>query len=213
MTIVERIEKAKIIPVIALQNAQDAVALCKALKAGGLEVAEVTFRTAAAREALKIVASEFPEFALGAGTVTTIDELEAAKEAGAQFAVAPGLNPKIVKRAQEIGLPFFPGIATPSDIEAALDLGLTLLKFFPAGNLGGPKMIKALSGPYGHRGVQFIPTGGVSLDNVVEYLSLPTVPAVGGSWIVAKDLLNGQQWDKVTELTAAALKKIADELK
>ena len=210
--IVERIQKGKIIPVIAIDNAEDAVPLCKALKAGGLEVAEVTFRTPAAREAIKIVATQFPEFALGAGTVTTLDELKAAKEAGAQFAVAPGLNPKIVKAAQEMDLPFFPGIATPSDIEAALDLGVTLLKFFPAGNMGGTKMIKALSGPYAHRGVQFVPTGGISADNVIEYLSMPTVAAVGGSWIVAKDLLKAQQWDKVTELTKTALDKIAAEL-
>jgi len=211
--IVERIKKGKIIPIIAIDNAQDAVPLCKALKAGGLEVAEVTFRTSAAREALKIVASEFPEFVLGAGTVTTLDEVDAAKEAGAEFAVAPGLNAKIVKRAQEVGLPFFPGIATPSDLEAALDLGLKLVKFFPAGNLGGVGMIKALSGPYAHRGVQFIPTGGVDANNVVEYLSLPTVAAVGGSWIVEKSILKAKQWDKVTELTKAALAKIAAELK
>ncbi len=207
--IVEQIKKTRIVPVIALEDAGDAVELCKALKAGGLEVAEITFRTKAAREALKIVANEFPEFMLGAGTVTTLDELEAAKEAGAQFAVAPGLNPKIVSRAQELGLPFYPGICTPSDIEAALDLGCQTLKFFPAGAIGGVKMIKAIYAPYKHRGIEFIPTGGVTADNLTEYLSAPGVIAIGGSWIVAKDLLAAKNWDEVTNLTKIAIEVAA----
>jgi len=202
----KRIEK-KIIPVIALEEAKDAVALCKTLKECGLEVAEITFRTPAAREAIRIVAREFPEFALGAGTVTTLDELEGAKEAGAQFAVAPGLNPKIVRRAKEIGLPFFPGVCTPSDIEAALDLGCQILKFFPAGEMGGVKMIKALYGPYAHRGIRFIPTGGVNADNVAEYLAQPAVIAVGGTWIVDKAILKAKDWAQVSKLTREALAK------
>lgn len=205
MTIEDRIKTGKLIPVIALEDAASAVDLCKALQAGGLEVAEITFRTASAREAIATVAQEFPSFALGAGTVTTLEELEAAKEAGAQFAVAPGLNPKIVQRARETGLPFFPGIATPSDIEAALELGCKTLKFFPAGAMGGPKMLKALYGPYKHRGVQFVPTGGVNALNLKEYLDTPGVIAAGGSWIVAKNLLAEKQWDEVTRLTKEAL--------
>ncbi|MBN1866565.1 bifunctional 4-hydroxy-2-oxoglutarate aldolase/2-dehydro-3-deoxy-phosphogluconate aldolase [Candidatus Sumerlaeota bacterium] len=207
--IAERIETSRIIPVIALDRAEDAVDLCKALDAGGLRVAEITFRTQAAREAIAVVAKEFPEFALGAGTVTLIDELEAAKEAGAQFAVAPGLNPKIVRRAQEIGLPFFPGIATPSDIEAALDLGCRLLKFFPAGEMGGVKTIKALYGPYAHRGVRFIPTGGVTAANLAEYLATPGVAAIGGSWIVAKPLLKARDWKQVAALTREAVEVVS----
>lgn len=208
MSIEERIAKSRIIPVIALDEAQDAVPLCKALRAGGLEVAEITFRTKAAPEALRIVAAEFPEFALGAGTVTTLEELETAKECQAQFAVAPGLNPKIVKRAQEIGLPFFPGVCTPSDIEAALDLGCRVLKFFPAGVVGGIKAVKALYGPYAHRGIQFIPTGGVDAGNVIDYLATPGVLAIGGSWIVAKPLLKAKDWGQVTELTREALAQL-----
>ena len=204
--IIERIEKGKIIPVIALEDAGDAVALCTALRDGGLEVAEITFRTAAAPDAIRAVASEFPEFALGAGTVTTLEEVDAAKEAGAQFAVAPGLNPDIVERAQEIGLPFFPGVATPSEVECALSLDCQLLKFFPAGDMGGVKMIKSLYGPYVHRGVRFIPTGGVSASNLKEYLNAPGVVAIGGSWIVDKQLLKDKNWAEVTRLTAEAVK-------
>lgn len=204
--IVENMEKCKIVPVIALDEAQDAVPLCKALKAGGLEVAEITFRTAAAREALQIVKAEFPEFMLGAGTVTTLEEVEAAKECGAQFAVAPGFNPKIVKAAQEVGLPFFPGVATPSEIEAALEYGCQIMKYFPAGAMGGIKMLKALYGPYSHRGIRFIPTGGVTADNLGDYLAEPSVLAVGGTWIAAKSLLKEKDWEQVTRLTRTAVR-------
>ena len=205
----QRIEQDRIIPVIALEDAADAVPLCKALKAGGLAVAEITFRTKAAREILTTVAQEFPEFMLGAGTVTVLDEVEAAKEAGAQFAVAPGFNPKIVKRAQELDLPFFPGVCTPSEVEAALDLGCRILKFFPAGAMGGLKMTKSLYGPYSHRGVKFIPTGGVNADNLAEYIAHPAILAVGGSWIVSKNLLKAKDWSRVTELTREAVQIVA----
>ena len=206
----QRIEQDRITPVVALEDAADAVPLCKALKAGGLAVAEITFRTKAAPEILTTVAQEFPEFMLGAGTVTMLDEVDAAKEAGAQFAVAPGFNPKIVKRAQELDLPFFPGVCTPSEVEAALDLGCRILKFFPAGALGGLKMIKALYGPYSHRGVKFIPTGGVNADNLAEYIAHPAVLAVGGSWIVSKALLKAKDWSRVTALTREAVQIAAE---
>lgn len=210
MKIIERIEQEKIIPVIALEDAADAPDLCSALRAGGLTVAEITFRTAAAPDAIALVAKEFPEFALGAGTVTTIEEVDRAADAGAQFAVAPGLNPEIVKHARERELPFFPGVCTPSEVEAALQLGCQLLKFFPAGVMGGVKMLKALYGPYRHRGVRFVPTGGVSVENLAEYLSNPAVAAIGGSWIVDKKLLAAKDWKAITELTAEAV-KIAKE--
>ncbi len=207
--IVQRIKQGRLIPIIALDRASDAIPLCQALKAGGLEVAEITFRTPAAREALRMVSEQFPEFALGAGTVTTIEEVEAAKACGAQFAVAPGLNPRIVRRAQEVDLPFFPGVCTPSDIEAALELGCTLLKFFPADALGGMKMLKALHAPYAHRGVRFIPTGGITAANMADYLSHPSVAAVGGSWVSDKTLLAAQDWPRVTALTREALEVAA----
>jgi 2-dehydro-3-deoxyphosphogluconate aldolase/(4S)-4-hydroxy-2-oxoglutarate aldolase len=209
MPVIERIRQKPIVPVIALEDASDAIDLCRALKAGGLEVAEITFRTDAAREAIATVAGEFPEFALGAGTVTTEDEAEAAKEAGAQFAVAPGLNPSVVKKAQEIGLEFYPGVCTPSDIEGALALGCTVLKYFPAEAMGGLKLLKALYGPYRHRGIEFIPTGGINGENMDDYLRQPGVAAVGGSWLVDKKLLADKRWDRVTALTEAAVKRAA----
>ncbi len=203
--IVERMEKTRIVPVIALEDAADAVDLCRALRDGGLEVAEITFRTKAAPAILEIVAKDFPDFMLGAGTVTTLEEVRKAKEAGAQFAVSPGLNPRIVKKASKLGLPFFPGICTPTDIEAALELDCHILKFFPAGAAGGTKTIKAMYGPYKHRGVRFIPTGGINLKNMGDYLAQPGVLAVGGSWIVAGRLLEKKDWAEVTRLTKEAV--------
>lgn len=208
----ERIQAARIIPVIALDDAADAIPLCQALRQGGLEVAEITFRTAAAAEAIRIVAREFPEFTLGAGTVTQPEEVNAARAAGAGFAVAPGCNPRIVRQAQEAGLPFFPGVCTPSDIEQALELGCTLLKFFPADAMGGLKTVKALHAPYAHRGVRFIPTGGVTADNMVEYLKSPAVAAVGGTWLATRDLVAKREWAQITERTCLAVERAKSEM-
>ncbi len=195
----------RIVPVIALERAEQTVPLLTALAKGGLEVAEITFRTAAAREALTIAAKQFPTFALGAGTVTTREELAAAIGAGARFAVAPGCNPTIVNAANDAGLPFFPGVCSPSDIERALELGCTTLKFFPAAQAGGTAMIKALYAPYQHRGINFIPTGGIELKNMPEYLTTPGVLAVGGSWIVSSVLIKAGNWAEITRLTAEAV--------
>ncbi len=205
---IQEIEKARLIPVIAIPRAEDIVPLGEALRAGGLRVAEITFRTEAGRRAIEIAAKELPDFLLGAGTVTTIEELEAAKAAGASFAVAPGTNPRIIRRAEEIGLPFFPGVCTPSDIEAAMECGARLLKFFPAEAMGGVETVRALHAPYKHRGIRFVPTGGITRDNMASYLSDPAVAAVGGSWFVAAGLLENRQWDHVAELTAAAVASI-----
>ena len=204
-TILSTIRARRIVPVIALERADQTVPLLTALAKGGLEVAEITFRTAAAREALAIAAEKFPNFALGAGTVTTRDELAAAIAAGARFAVAPGCNPTIVNAAREAGLPFFPGVCSPSDIERALELGCTTMKFFPAAQAGGTPMIKALYAPYQHRGISFIPTGGIELKNMPEYLATPGVLAIGGSWIVANALVKAGNWDEITRLTAEAV--------
>ena len=182
--------------------------MCEALQAGGLQVAEITFRTKAAPEAIRLASEAFPDFLIGAGTVTRIEELEQAQDVGAQFAVAPGVNPIILEHAQHIGLDFFPGVCTPSDVEAALQCGVNFLKFFPAEAAGGLKMLSALYGPYAHRVEGFMPTGGVNLGNLNDYLAHPAVACVGGTWIVPKNLLAEGNWDEIERLTREAVELI-----
>lgn len=198
-----------VVPVIAIDKAEAAIPLADALIDGGLPVVEITFRTAAAAEAIRKIAKERPKLIVGAGTVLTPENLEAAKSAGAAFAVAPGLNPKIVQQAQAIGLPFVPGVATPTDIELGLSLGCKYLKFFPAEANGGVPMLEALSAPYKHTGLRFVPTGGVSTNNLESYLKLETVAAVGGTWIAKKEDLAEGNWDAVRSRCKAALEIVA----
>ena len=195
----ERIGELGVVPVIAIEQAAAAVPLADALLAGGLPIVEITFRTAVAAEVIHRITSERPHVIVGAGTVLTVANLEAAKASGAVFAVAPGVNPQVVQHAKKIGLPFFPGVATPTDIEQALSLGCTLLKFFPAEALGGVTMIDALAAPFRHAGVRFIPTGGVTPGNLESYLKLDTVAAVGGTWIAKKDDLSAGKWDEIRD--------------
>jgi 2-dehydro-3-deoxyphosphogluconate aldolase/(4S)-4-hydroxy-2-oxoglutarate aldolase len=198
-SIYDRIGELRVVPVVAIERVEHAVPLADALIEGGLPVAEITFRTAAAAEVLRTLKQQRPQLLIGAGTVTNPAQAKAAKECGAEFAVAPGFNPKVVKTAQEVGLPFAPGIMTPSDIEAAVDAGVSVLKFFPAGAAGGAKMLKSLAAPYAHLGVRFIPTGGVSLDNVMDYLNESAVLAAGGTWLAKKDDIADGRWEKITE--------------
>lgn len=207
--IFNRVAQLGVVPVIAIENVEAAIPLADALIAGGLPVVEVTFRTAAAAEVIRKMAKERPQLIVGAGTVLTAANLEAAKSSGAAFAVAPGLNPQTVKQAQAMGLPFVPGVATPSDIEAGLSLGCKLLKFFPAEANGGVGMIEALSAPYKHTGVRFMPTGGVSTTNLENYLKIDTVAAVGGTWIAKKEDLAEGKWDDVSQRCRAALEIVA----
>ena len=164
-----------------------------------MPIAEITFRTAAAAEVIALLGKERPELLLGAGTVLTIENLQAAVDCGAKFGVAPGLNPEIVAAAGDLDLPFMPGVTTASDVECGLSMGCKLLKFFPAEAAGGVKMIKALSGPYAHTGVRFMPTGGVTIDNLESYLSLKTVAAVGGTWVAKRDDLVQGNWSAITD--------------
>ena len=196
----------RVIPVVVLEDADQAEPLAEALLEAGLPCAEVTFRTAAAPEGIKRMAA-FPELTVGAGTVLNEEQAARALEAGASFVVTPGLSAAVVKYCQKNKTPVTPGIATPSEIMAGLDLGLDLLKFFPAGNLGGPKTLKALSGPF--RQVRFIPTGGVNADNMTEYLSLPQVAACGGSWMVKASLMAEGRWDEVRRLAGQAVRVAA----
>jgi len=202
----ENILKKRIVPAATVDNSEEALRLAGALAAAGLNIIEITFRTKGAGMAIGAVAREFPEMLVGAGTVLTAAQVDAAAAAGARFAVAPGLNPDIVARAAGAGLPIIPGVATPTEIEQGLALGLKLLKFFPAAQLGGVDMLKALAGPYGHTGVKFLPTGGISASNAAQYLALPIVGAVGGSWMVAKELVKAGDWAKITALSREALR-------
>ena len=199
----EQIGRLGIVPVVAIEDAGDAVALANALVEGGLPVAEITFRTAAAEEAIKRIAAEVPDLLLGAGTVLSVEQAEKAVAAGAGFIVSPGCNPAVVAWCQDKGVPITPGVATPTDIEAALGMGLRVLKFFPAGAYGGIGTLKAMSAPYGM--VRFIPTGGVSAANLNEYLSFAKVLACGGSWMVKSDLISAGNFAKIVELTRDAV--------
>jgi 2-dehydro-3-deoxyphosphogluconate aldolase/(4S)-4-hydroxy-2-oxoglutarate aldolase len=193
-----RLGDLKVVPVVAIESVDAALPLADALIAGGLPVAEITFRTACAADVIALLSRERPQLLVGAGTVLTPDHARQAKEAGAAFAVAPGFNPKTVSAAADAGLPFAPGVMTPSDVEGALELGVRTLKFFPAGAAGGVPMLKSLGAPYKHLGVQFIPTGGISLDNVPDYLALPTVIAAGGTWLAKQTDIAAGEWDSIT---------------
>lgn len=206
---IDRILAKRIVPVIVLDRAEDAEPLADALLEGGLDIMEITFRTAAAADSIAAIAANRPEILVGAGTLLAPDQVRRAKDAGASFGLAPGLNPDVVATAKEIDLPFSPGIMTPSDVEGALALGCQLLKFFPAGAAGGPGMLKALAGPYAHTGVKFVPTGGINAANMAGYLELGVVAAIGGSWMVDKKLVNEGRWDEITRLTKEALEAAA----
>ncbi|BCU79443.1 bifunctional 4-hydroxy-2-oxoglutarate aldolase/2-dehydro-3-deoxy-phosphogluconate aldolase [Luteolibacter sp. LG18] len=201
----ERILAKRVVPVVVLDRVDDALPLAEALLAGGLDIMEVTFRTPAAAGSIRRISERFPEILLGAGTLLDADQVQQAKDAGASFGLAPGLNPRTIVKAAEVGLQFSPGVMTPSEIEMALSLGCGVLKFFPAETAGGVPMLKALSGPYGHTGVKFIPTGGITTTNLRSYLDVPAVAAVGASWIVERQLVNDGHWAEITRRTREAL--------
>ncbi|MBB4301014.1 2-dehydro-3-deoxyphosphogluconate aldolase/(4S)-4-hydroxy-2-oxoglutarate aldolase [Rhodobium orientis] len=205
----EELLKRRIIPVIVIEDAGDAEPLAEALLKGGIDIIEVTFRTAAAEEAIGRIAKAFPDMMLGAGTVLTSEQADRALGAGARFGFAPGLNPKVVKHFQDAGGLFMPGVMTPSEIEQGLELGCKVLKFFPAAQAGGPAMIKALAGPYASQGLKFSPTGGITLDNMMDYLSLPVVSAIGGSWLATKKQIADKDWATIADQAKAAFSRAA----
>jgi 2-dehydro-3-deoxyphosphogluconate aldolase/(4S)-4-hydroxy-2-oxoglutarate aldolase len=194
-----KLKEFRVVPVIAIEDVASALPLADALIEGRLPVAEITFRTAAAAAVISKLKKERPELLVGAGTVLTVDNLKRAKDCGAEFAVAPGFNPTIVEESLKIDLPFSPGIMTPSDIEEALNFNLKLLKFFPAEAAGGLTFLKSLSAPYGHTGVKFIPTGGINLQNLKNYLSYDAVLSVGGTWIAKKEDISVGNWKKIKD--------------
>ncbi|MCQ2519349.1 MAG: bifunctional 4-hydroxy-2-oxoglutarate aldolase/2-dehydro-3-deoxy-phosphogluconate aldolase [Lachnospiraceae bacterium] len=206
MNVIDEIYNIGIVPVIALDNAKDAEPLAKALYNGGLPCAEVTFRTDAAEESIRIMTEKFPDMLVGAGTVLTTEQVDRAVAAGAKFIVSPGLNPKVVKYCVDKNIPIMPGTSNPSDVEAALELGLEVVKFFPAEACGGIEMIKAMSAPYGK--VRFMPTGGVNASNLKSYLDFPKIIACGGTWMVKKDLIAAGKFDEIEALTREAVVKM-----
>ncbi len=204
MDIVETLRSAGIIPVIVIDDEAKAVPLATALVDGGLPVLEVTFRTAAAAGAIAKIKAEVPGAVVGAGTLLTVAQVKAAKEAGAAFGVAPGFDPAIVSYAQGIGLPMVPGVATASELSQALTAGVPMVKFFPAEAAGGVKMIKNLLGAFRSTGVKFMPTGGINAANVRDYLAVPEIVACGGTWIVPKDALASGDWPRIKALALEA---------
>lgn len=209
---IQRIESCGVIATLVIDQAESVVPLAKALLACSIDVMELTLRTSAAIDALRLVREQVPQMLTGIGTVLRVDQVEEVAEAGAAFAVAPGLNAKVVSRAQQLGLPFAPGVVTPTDIEAAIELGCRELKFFPAEPSGGIKYLRSMYAPYAHLGLQFIPLGGLNADNMAAYLYDAAVPAIGGSWIAPRKLIRNQNWSAVID-NATEARRIMKEMR
>jgi 2-dehydro-3-deoxyphosphogluconate aldolase/(4S)-4-hydroxy-2-oxoglutarate aldolase len=197
-----KLAKSGVVAGFSIDKPEQAVPVAKALLAGGIDAIELTFRTPAALDAVKAIAAEVPEVLLGVGTILTPEQVLQVKTAGAHFAVAPGMNPRVIQAAREAGLPFAPGICTPSDLEAAIELGCRFVKFFPAEASGGLTYLKSMAAPYKHLGIKYFPLGGINADNMIDYLKEEMVPTVGGSWIVKNDLVENKDWDGITARAA-----------
>ena len=197
MSLYKIIENSGVIPVVVLEDAANAVPLAKALLAGGINICEITFRTAAAEEAIRQIALNVPDMIVGAGTVITKEQAKAATDAGAKFIVSPGSDLEVIRYAKELGVYMLPGAVTPTEED------IEVIKFFPAENYGGLKTIKALSAPFPN--IKFVPTGGVSLSNLTAYLEFDKIAAVGGSWLCTKDLITNGKWDEITKLSKEAM--------
>jgi 2-dehydro-3-deoxyphosphogluconate aldolase/(4S)-4-hydroxy-2-oxoglutarate aldolase len=203
-----RVSKMGVVAVIIIDDPLDAVPLAQALKAGGITAIELTLRTPRALEAIKRIRAEMPDVLIGAGTVLNPAQLKEVKDAGAFFAVSPGCNPSTLRAAQDLGIPFAPGIANPSDIEIAIEHGCRLLKFFPAGTSGGLPHLAAMGAAFAHLGVKYIPLGGITIDTLGDYLKSPLVAAVGGSWLAKPEVIKAKDWATITAAAAAATKVV-----
>jgi 2-dehydro-3-deoxyphosphogluconate aldolase/(4S)-4-hydroxy-2-oxoglutarate aldolase len=200
----DQVSAAGVVAVLVVDDAKDAVPLARALLDGGVKVMELTLRTPAAIEALRAIRHDVPEMIAGIGTILTVEQMYAAREAGAAFGVAPGCNPHVLAAALEEGFPFAPGIATPTDIERSLEYGCRLLKFFPAEQLGGLPYLRAMAAPYAHLGLQYIPLGGLTEANAATYLKDPLISAIGGSWIAPREAIKTNDWAKITASALAS---------
>ncbi len=196
--LLNHLHQTGVIAVLMLDSVDDAVPVAQALLAGGVDCIELTLRTPVAMQALQRIRSEVPQIHIGVGTILTTDQVEQVAASGAAFGVAPGMNPRIVSKAKELGLPFAPGICTPTDIELAIEQGCRLLKFFPSEPSGGLAYLRTIAAPFAHLGVKYIPLGGVSADNAELYLKEPSVQALGGSWLAPRDLILKQDWQTIT---------------
>lgn len=203
-TLTQKLHQSGVIAVLMIDRVEDAVPLAKALQAGGVAGIELTLRTNSALESLRRIRAEVPELILGAGTILTPQQANEALEAGASFGVAPGMNPRVVAEARRIGLPFAPGVCTPTDIELALEAGCRVLKFFPSEPCGGLSYLRTIAAPFMHLGVRFIPLGGVGPGNAAQYLQEPSVLALGGSWLAPKELIHQGNWEAITQLARTA---------
>jgi 2-dehydro-3-deoxyphosphogluconate aldolase / (4S)-4-hydroxy-2-oxoglutarate aldolase len=210
--LIDRLRDAVVVSVTVVDDAADAVPLARALLAGGIGALELTLRTPAAIDGIRAIRAEVPEMLLGAGTVLTAQQVRECKAAGAAFAVAPGVSPRTLEAAQDCGLPFAPGVMSPSDIETALGFGCRMLKFFPAETAGGIAHLKNIAAPYAHLGLRFMPTGGINLDNLQAYLVLPMVATVGGSWLAKTEQIAAHDWPAITA-TALASKKLVQQIR
>jgi 2-dehydro-3-deoxyphosphogluconate aldolase/(4S)-4-hydroxy-2-oxoglutarate aldolase len=203
-----RLRALRVVPVIVIDDARHALHLAEALADGGLACAEVTFRTPAAVDALRLIARERPDFLVGAGTVLTPQQADRALDAGAHFAVSPGMNRRVVEHCNDIELPMYPGVCTPSEVESALELGLRAVKFFPAEPTGGVKYLKAIAAPYGK--LEFMPTGGITRDTLADYLSFGRVIACGGSWMAPADWINTGAFERIRDETRRAVQLVRE---
>ncbi len=201
--LIEKISAAGVVPVVKLDDAANAVKLATALRNGGLNCAEITFRTDAAEESIKLITKKYPDMLVAAGTVLTPVQADKAMSAGAKFIVSPGLNPEVVRHCIDKGYPIIPGVCTPGEVEKALSFGLKYLKFFPAEAAGGVKMIKAMAAPYTM--VRFMPTGGINVSNLADYLNCKAIFACGGSWMVPSDKVDSGKFDEIEKMTAEAV--------
>lgn len=203
-TIIKQLETFKVVPVVKLDNAKDALPLGKALFKGGLPVIEITFRTDAAAEAIASLSYELPDICVGAGTVLTIDQVNQAIDSGARFIVAPGFNPRVVDYCIDRNISIFPGVNSPTQVEMGLERDLKVLKFFPAEASGGLNMLKAMTAPYGD--VRFMPTGGININNLKDYLAFNRIIACGGTWLATSALINEGRFDEITRLVEEVVK-------
>ena len=208
MDIAEKFQKIGVVPVVVLEDVKDAVPLAKALVEGGLPCAEVTFRTEAAQESIRLMAQEYPDMLVGAGTVLTTKQVDEAIEAGAKFIVSPGFDPEIVDYCLAREIPVLPGCATPSEVAQAVKRGMEVVKFFPAEQAGGLPMIKAMAAPY-HQ-LRFMPTGGINPENLKDYLAFDKILCCGGSWMVKGDMIKAGEFDKITAMTKEAVAKVKE---